>query len=81
VTAANVLPLRQQGERLIRELEGPAELSLEALQAASSVVLSLLLCWQRAAHARGHSLTFTGASERLRSLAALSRLNAHLPGL
>lgn len=75
------MSLRERGEQLIGELDGPAELSLASLEAASSVVLSLLLCWQRAARARGQTLTFTGASERLRSLASLSGLNAHLPGL
>lgn len=85
----NVIALRAEGERLIRQSQPAAaadgqdpvvSVRLENLDTASSVVLSLLLNWQRVALSQHRQLVFSGVSERLRSLAALSGLNRHLSG-
>lgn len=76
-----VVAVRRLGETLIAQDSGELEVDLSRLGAAHSVVLSLLLCWARHARARQMSLVFTGASERLRSLAALSGLQHHLKGM
>lgn len=80
VDADTVLALRKQGEQEIRQADGTLEVDLSGLGTAHSVVLSMLLCWQRLALSRHCLLSFTGASERLRSLAALSNLQDQIPG-
>lgn len=81
IDSETVVALRRRGEALIAKAGSDLEVDLSGLGAAHSVVLSLLLCWQRHALAVRKSLVFTGASERLRSLAALSGLQHHLKGL
>lgn len=80
----NVLALRAEGERLISASqpgsEAPLTVKLDDLETASSIVLSLLLGWQRLALSEHKPLAFSGVSDRLRSLAALSGLDHHLPG-
>lgn len=85
----NVIALRAEGERLIRASRPVAQtdgsdpvvtVRLDELDTASSVVLSLLLNWQRVALSQNRQLVFSGVSERLRSLAALSGLHRHLSG-
>ncbi|TGN39999.1 STAS domain-containing protein [Marinobacter confluentis] len=78
---ANVGGIRSEGERLIAGLDQDITVDLSRLGAAHSVVLSLLLCWARLARSRNQVLRVEGAGERLRSLAALSGLDEHLPGL
>ncbi|MED5467219.1 MAG: STAS domain-containing protein, partial [Pseudomonadota bacterium] len=68
VDADTVLALRKQGEQEIQQADGTLEVDLSGLGTAHSVVLSMLLCWQRLALSRHCHLSFTGASERLRSL-------------
>lgn len=80
VTADNVVALRREGERLLQSLESPVEVSLTKLESAHSIVLSLLLSWQRLAQSQRQAIVFTGISERLRSLSALSGLHQHLSG-
>lgn len=80
VDAGNVVTLREQGEVLIAKAGGPLTVDLSALDSAHSVVLSMLLCWQRCAHQHQFSLVFQGFSDRLLSLAALSNLNGPLLG-
>jgi len=81
VDADTVLVLREQGERLIAEAGKPLTVDLSGLETAHSVVLSMLLCWHRLALEKECPLNFTGASDRLLSLAALSNLDAQIPGL
>lgn len=76
----SVLALRRHGEELISTVGSDLVVDLGNLGTASSVVLSMLLCWQRLALARGFSLQFRGVSDRLVSLAALSNLDDHLAG-
>lgn len=76
-----VVTVRRHGEALIAKGSGELEVDLSGLGVAHSVVLSLLLCWARHARTCQRSLVFTGASERLRSLASLSGLRRHLQGL
>lgn len=80
VSADTVAALRQQGEKLIRAATGNLVVDLNGLATAHSVVLSMLLCWQRLAHQAGIALTFRGVSGRLASLAALSNLDDQLAG-
>lgn len=80
VTPDNVADLRAAGEQLIAAEGQDLTVDLSAVECAHSVVLSLLLCWQRLAASRNLTLTFSGVSERLHSLAALSGLVDHLPG-
>ncbi|MGB1950889.1 MAG: STAS domain-containing protein [Marinobacter sp.] len=76
----NVLAVRKEGESLIASAAGELTVDLSAMGSAHSVVLSLLLCWQRHAAARGCTLAFAGVSDRLVSLASLSNLDDQLPG-
>ncbi|RMJ03979.1 hypothetical protein DOQ08_01299 [Marinobacter litoralis] len=80
VDANSVLELRKQGEKLVSGAQGSLTVDLTRLQTAHSAVLSMLMCWQRMAQSKQLALSFEGASERLQSLAALSNLDAHLPG-
>lgn len=85
VTAASAPALRARGEALIRSARESGRqtltLDLAGLATASSIVLSLLLCWQRHARAQGLALTYTGTGDRLCALAGLGNLEPHLPGL
>jgi len=80
VSADTVVALRKQGEKLVRAATGNLVVDLDGLATAHSVVLSMLLCWQRLAHQAGIALTFRGVSARLASLAALSNLDDQLAG-
>jgi phospholipid transport system transporter-binding protein len=80
VDAESVVTLRSKGEAVIRSAAVDLTVDLEGLETAHSVVLSMLLCWQRLAASLGVDLTYRGVSERLLSLAALSHLDDHLPG-
>jgi len=80
VSADTVVALRKQGEELIGTASGNLVVDLDGLVTAHSVVLSMLLCWQRLAHQAGISLSFRGVSGRLASLAALSNLQDQLAG-
>lgn len=80
ITADNVVALRSEGERWLSSLGREIEINLAGVENAHSILLSLLLCWQRAANARHQSLTYSGIGERLLSLCALSGLSQHLPG-
>lgn len=81
ISPGNVCEIRNEGERLIAEKNQDVVVDLSGLGAAHSVVLSLLLCWLRLARSRNQSLSLEGAGDRLRSLARLSGLNQHLPGI
>ncbi len=75
-----VVSVRQKGEKLILDSKTDLVVDLSAMGTAHSVVLSLLLCWQRLAASRSQALHFTGVGDRLDSLAALSGLGRQLPG-
>lgn len=80
VTPDTVVSLRNEGEKLIHSVSGDLVIDLDGLVTAHSVVLSMLLCWQRLAHQTGITLSFRGVSSRLASLAALSNLDDQLTG-
>lgn len=80
VTTETVVGLRKEGEELIRSASGDLVVDLDGLVTAHSVVLSMVLCWQRLAHHAGVDLSFRGVSGRLASLAALSNLGDQLTG-
>jgi phospholipid transport system transporter-binding protein len=81
ITPDNVVAIRNEGDRLINQQNQHLVVDLSGLGAAHSVVLSMLLCWMRLARSRKQQLCLEGAGERLRSLAALSGLDEHLPEL
>lgn len=74
IDAHNVAALRAEGEGLIAGVRDSVVVDLSGLSTTHSVILSMLLCWSRLAEKQGVSLTFTGAPDRLVSLAALSSL-------
>ncbi|MBE0486279.1 STAS domain-containing protein [Marinobacter sp.] len=80
VDASTVVTLRNRGEALIQAAGGSLAVDLSGLVTAHSVVLSMLLCWQRLALKNQTVLSFEGVSDRLRSLAALSNLDDQIPG-
>ncbi|KEF31600.1 NTP binding protein [Marinobacter nitratireducens] len=80
VDVASVVALRKQGETLISRSDRDLSVDLSGLDTAHSVILSMLLCWQRYAGALGLSLDFKGASDRLAALAALSNLDQQFAG-
>lgn len=80
VTTDTVIGLRKEGEKLIRSVSADLVVDLDGLATAHSVVLSMLLCWQRLAHHEGISLSFRGVSGRFASLAALCNLDDQLEG-
>lgn len=80
VDAASVVALRKQGEALISRAGQDLSVDLSGLDTAHSVILSMLLCWQRHAGGLGISLDFKGASDRLAALAALSNLGEQFAG-
>ncbi|MDL0432041.1 STAS domain-containing protein [Marinobacter sp. TBZ242] len=75
-----VVTLRKEGEALIRDSAADLVVDLSEMSTAHSVVLSLLLCWQRLARSRNQTLRFAGVGDRLGSLAALCGLDGQLPG-
>lgn len=74
VTADNVMALRDSGESWLASLSAGsrATVDLSGVAAASSVLLSLLLCLHRRADDQQVLLTFTDMPD---DLAGLSRLN------
>lgn len=79
IRPGNVVAIRNEGERLIAAQQQGLVIDLSGLGAAHSVVLSLLLCWLRLAGSRQQAMHLEGMGDRLRSLAALSGLDKHLP--
>lgn len=80
VDPLTVATVRWEGEKLILDSKTDLVVDLSAMGTAHSVVLSLLLCWQRLAGSRSQTLRFIGVGDRLVSLAALSGLDRQLPG-
>lgn len=80
VTPESVLPLRAQGELLLAQVPSPVVIDLGGIAEPHTVVLSLALCWLRAAQALGKTVTFGGVGPKLHSLAALGGLTELLPG-
>ncbi|MCG7199077.1 STAS domain-containing protein [Marinobacter pelagius] len=78
VDASSVLALRQQGEKLIGTVDDGLVVDISGLETAHSVVLSMMLCWERFARRQGVDLSFRGINGRLASLASLSNLSAQL---
>lgn len=75
----DVRAARKEGERLISEQgSGECKVDIAELENASSVVLSLMLCWKREAVRRNIDLHFEGANERLYDLAQMSRVADYL---
>ena len=79
ITFTNIVPLRDDGERLIRDdLESP-EFSLTGLEISNSTAVALLLGWFRRAHRMGKSIVFTDVPEDLLNIIEVSGLSEVLP--
>ena len=78
VNASSVIALRRQGEQLISGIRDDLVVDVSGLETAHSVVLSMMLCWERLARKQGMGLSFRGINGRLASLASLSNLSAWL---
>ncbi|MGM0569674.1 lipid asymmetry maintenance protein MlaB [Marinobacter sp.] len=82
VTADNVVDLRRQGEDWLSRQPGQVAVTIDltSVSTASSLLLSLLLCWRRAAEGRSQSLTYEGASPDLLELSRLNGVASWLTG-
>lgn len=82
VTADNVAELRRQGESWLAERASGAAVTIDlsSVSTASSLLLSLLLCWRRAASRQSMTLTFEGAPEQLLELSRLNGVSRWLTG-
>lgn len=79
ITFANIVSLRDDGERFIRDdLESPA-FSLADLEVSNSTAVALLLGWFRRAHRQGKSIVFTEVPEDLLNIISVSGLSEVLP--
>lgn len=80
VTADNAVALREQGKRWLAAQAGnqPLTVGLGGAETASSVLLSLLLCWQREASRQQRELLFSDASAGLTELAKLNGVSRWL---
>jgi len=74
-----VVRARELGERLLAEEQGPWRINLGGLESAHSGVLSLLLCFLRAADRHQQSITFVEMPDRLYDMARMSGLDQLLP--
>lgn len=82
VTASNVVALRRQGERWLAGCATGAAVTIDlsSVSSASSLLLSLLLCWHRAASRKSQHLAFDGASDQLLELSRLNGVSRWLTG-
>lgn len=82
ITAGNAPAIRSRSEGWLDSLSSgtQASVDLSSVTAASSVVLSLLLCLRRRAGQRQVSLTFAGASDDVISLSRLNGVSRWLTG-
>ena len=71
-----ILQLREQGYRLLREREVHTNCTIDLahMDGAGSVPLSLLLSWYRYGRSLGLELRFQGAPEGMQAMAAVSGL-------
>lgn len=79
ITFANIVPLRNDGERFIQDdLETPI-FSLADLEVSNSTAVALLLGWFRRAHRLGKAVVFTDIPEDLLNIIRVSGLSEVLP--
>jgi phospholipid transport system transporter-binding protein len=72
--------LREQGGRLIRNLQGAeCVIDCSAIEKSSSVGLSLLLCYMRDARAAGKQLSVRGLPQDMSGIAKVCELQHVLP--
>ncbi len=71
--------LRAEGERLLGQAPAAVVIDLGGVSRSTTVALSLLLCWVRAASVAGKSLRFRGMPASLLDVARLSGLDSVLP--
>ncbi|TBW56799.1 STAS domain-containing protein [Marinobacter halodurans] len=75
----DVLALRKQGEAFLAEQGGgECSIDLAGIDRASSVLVSLMLCWKRKADQQGVALGFAGVSDRLVELARMGNVADYL---
>lgn len=69
-----VLDLRNEGEQVMDEGEGPFRFDFEGVSKVNTAGLALLLCWRRWAAAHQASLTLVNLPAELHSIARISDL-------
>ncbi|CBL44222.1 STAS domain protein [gamma proteobacterium HdN1] len=72
---ANAVEIREQGERLLESSAQSVGVDLSGMTSATSVAISVLLCWLRAAQKRGKSLSFNHLPQNLLDVARVSGLD------
>lgn len=71
----NVIKCRRHGERLLEASSGPVRISLARLERPSSIVVSLLLGWQRHALRQQKLLHFQSPPKALRQIITVCGLD------
>ena len=71
----NVIECRRRGEQLLDDSASPVRISLARLERPSSIVVSLLLGWQRHALRQQKPLLFQSPPEALRQIITVCGLD------
>ncbi len=79
VDVDNAMALKSEGEELLRSLKGDIVIDLKGVEHSSSVGVSVLLCWLRAAKAAGNNLVFRAMPAKMFDVARVSGLDDVLP--
>jgi len=78
VLPADAVSIRQQGESWLAQAPAVVTVDLAGLTRATSVVLSILLCWMRATEAAGKRLQIEGWPPALEDIARVCGIDAVL---
>jgi phospholipid transport system transporter-binding protein len=78
VLPSDAVAIRQQGEAWLASSPTTIVVDLAGLSRATSVVLSILLCWMRAAETAGKALSIEGWPPALEDIARVSGIDTVL---
>ncbi len=78
VLPADAVAIRQQGESWLASSSAVVVVDLAGLSRSTSVVLSILLCWMRAAEGAGKCLQIEGWPPALEDIARVSGIDTVL---
>jgi phospholipid transport system transporter-binding protein len=78
ILPVDAVAIRRQGESWLASANTPVVVDLAGLARSTSVVLSILLCWTRAAEASGKRLQVTGVPAALEDIARVSGIDTVL---
>lgn len=80
VDVDNAMALRTKGEELLKSLQGDdIVIDLKGVEQSSSVGVSVMLCWLRAARAADKNLVFRAMPAKMFDVARVSGLDDVLP--